>query len=306
MKIWKLSLVVILLLTFVIICQTAEERKSPDALITQTNLTGAVTDIDEDPNTPDANWLVPVATNTDTICRVSFPTPTGNPTEGAGVQQFQIWVKRVSTRTAKTPTVRIELRETGGGVLATPLADTIVTNDTGILLSGTWDASLLATADGSAVECYIYGTASVAGGNSSTIGVGAVEWNVTYSAGETQELISTTAIATSTTGVLDRGVTETLVSASNIVTSTTGVLDRGVTETLTSTSAIVSSGTGALSRGVTQALISAVNIVGSVTGTLSRGVTETLISTSNMVVSISAALSKDEPIFNYFGCYSLP
>jgi len=160
----------------------ATERKSPDALITQTNLSGAVAAVQDDPNSPDGTWLVPVNNSLDTICRVSFPTPTGNPTQGVGLQQFQIWVKAVYTGTLKTPTVRIELRETGGGAaLATPLDNTTITNTTGILLGGTWNANLLATANGSAVECYIYGTASVAGGNKSTIGVGAVEWNVIYS-----------------------------------------------------------------------------------------------------------------------------
>ena len=160
----------------------ATERQSPDALITQTNLTGVVAAIQDDPNSPDGTWLVPIDNGTDTICRASFPTPTGNPTQGAGLQQFQIWVKAVYTGTLKTPTVRIELRETGGGAaLATPLGNTTVTNTTGILLGGTWDANLLATTNGSAVECYVYGTASVAGGNKSTIGVGAVEWNVDYS-----------------------------------------------------------------------------------------------------------------------------
>ena len=35
----------------------ATERQAPDALSVQTNCTGAVTDIDEDPDSPDANWL---------------------------------------------------------------------------------------------------------------------------------------------------------------------------------------------------------------------------------------------------------
>lgn len=165
----------------------ATERQSPDILITQTNLNGTISDIQDDPNSPDGNWLVPIDNGTDIVCRVSFPIPIGNPTQGAGLQQFQIWVKRVFSGTPKTPTVRIELRETGGGVaLSTPLANTNVTDDSGILLNGTWDANLLTNANGSAVECYIYGTKNSAGSNKSTIGVGAVEWNVTYT-GEAQQ-----------------------------------------------------------------------------------------------------------------------
>jgi len=283
----------------------ATERQSPDVLIVQTNLTGAVGDIDEDPNSPDGNWLVLVNAGTDTVTRVSFTTPVGNPSEGADLQQFQIWVRRGSVGVPKTPTVRIELYENGGS-LGTILANTEVTNDSGILLSGTWNANLLSNADGSLVECYIYGTAAVAGGNKSTIEIGAVEWNVTYGGGVTQQLVSTSNITVSTTGNLSRGAIESLTSTSNIAVSTTGSLSRGVTEALTSTSDIVSSMTSVLSRGVTQALVSTINISSSVTGALSRGIIETLISTSNVVVSITAVLSKDEPIFNYFGGYNLP
>lgn len=44
----------------------------PDAVLTQTNLTGAVTDIDEDPDSPDANWMTSAGA---VVLRVSFPTP---------------------------------------------------------------------------------------------------------------------------------------------------------------------------------------------------------------------------------------
>ena len=35
----------------------ATERQSPDALLVQTNLSGAVAAIQDDPDSPDANWL---------------------------------------------------------------------------------------------------------------------------------------------------------------------------------------------------------------------------------------------------------
>jgi hypothetical protein len=44
----------------------------PDAVLTQTNLTGAVTDIDEDPDNPDALWMTGSGA---VVLRVSFPTP---------------------------------------------------------------------------------------------------------------------------------------------------------------------------------------------------------------------------------------
>lgn len=44
----------------------------PDAILTQTNITGAVGDIDEDPDSPDANWMLGGGA---IVLRVSFPTP---------------------------------------------------------------------------------------------------------------------------------------------------------------------------------------------------------------------------------------
>jgi len=156
----------------------ATERQSPDVLIVQTNLTGAVTDIDEDPDSPGADWLTYITNNVDTVTRVSFPTPTGNPTVGADLQEFKIWVRKQNG--TGTPTVAISLYE--NGVLVTELmAATNVTNSSGEIFSVTWNANLLGTADGSLVELYIYGDA-VGGAPSAraTVEIGAVEWNVTY------------------------------------------------------------------------------------------------------------------------------
>ena len=35
----------------------ATERQAPDAILAQTDLSGAVTDIDDDPDSPDGLWL---------------------------------------------------------------------------------------------------------------------------------------------------------------------------------------------------------------------------------------------------------
>ncbi len=160
--------------------KAATERQSPDGLLQQDNLSGAVTDIDEDPDSSTGDWLTYITAGTNTVARVSFPTPTSNPNVGADLQEFRVLVRRASVGVGKTPTVRIELYENNvskGIILA---ATDVTTDDPGVVLSVPWDATLLGTADGSIVECYIYGTASIAGGNKSMIEVGAVEWNVDY------------------------------------------------------------------------------------------------------------------------------
>lgn len=166
----------------VVLASPDTERQSPDVLIAQDNLTGTVTDIQDDPDSPDTNWLTAISNNVNTVCHVSFPTPTGNPTTGAGLQEFKIWVRKdaVGGVGAGIPTVMIDLYENGSFV-ANIMAASNVTYSTGQLFSGTWDANLLTNADGSAVECYIFGDAvGGAPNNRVTVGVGAVEWNVDY------------------------------------------------------------------------------------------------------------------------------
>jgi hypothetical protein len=160
----------------------ATERQSPDVLLQQDNLSGAVTDIDEDPDSPDANWLTYSEKDDDTKCRVGFPTPTGNPTIGADLQEFKIWVRQQPDGGGADPTVSISLYE-NGALVAEIMADSNVTSPTGQLFSATWNANLLSNADGSEVECYIFGTAIKTGppANRCTVEVGAVEWNVDYS-----------------------------------------------------------------------------------------------------------------------------
>lgn len=64
----------------------AAERLSPDASLTQTNLTGALSVIQDDPDTPDANWMTSAGA---VVLRVSFPTPGANLVTGFA-QEFRV------------------------------------------------------------------------------------------------------------------------------------------------------------------------------------------------------------------------
>lgn len=152
----------------------AIERKQPDALLIQTNLVGSVTDIDEDPNIGDSNWLTATDETLDTICRVSFQTPTGNPTAGPGFQEFKFLARLTSA--GSSCSYSVDLYE--DGVSVATIATGTITDTTGQLITAVWDASALGTADGSLVEAQITVTAAV----DTTGEIGAVEWNVTYTA----------------------------------------------------------------------------------------------------------------------------
>jgi hypothetical protein len=155
----------------------ATERQSPDAILELTNLTGTVSEIQDDPDSPDANWLDAVSNNADSVCRVSFPTPTGPPTVGSNLQEFRVLVRKYGG--TGTPKARIELYENGALIRAG--SDQNITTAT--VLSFLWNANELGTSNGSLVECRLYGTKTGgASGVRATIEVGAKEWNVTYSA----------------------------------------------------------------------------------------------------------------------------
>ena len=71
-----------------------DEREAPDTIVVQTNLTGVVGDIDDDPDAPDGNWLTASGSST---LRNTFPTPTGEPTIGAGLQEFRVLMRKDAT-----------------------------------------------------------------------------------------------------------------------------------------------------------------------------------------------------------------
>jgi len=187
----------------VVVAYAGTERQSPDgATFVLTELTGAFTDVDDDPDSPDGNWLLATGNNVNTAVEASFPTPTGNPTVGADLQEFRVLVRQYDEGQTGTPDARIELWE--NGVLVRAGSDTAVPVG-GVVLSFTWNANELGTADGSLVEVNVVGTKSGgAPGARNTVEVGAIEWNVEYSAGVVVPTVTTQAAtnveATTATG----------------------------------------------------------------------------------------------------------
>ena len=157
------------------------QRLPLDVVVSSTNLTDAtVANLDDDPDAPDANWAT-ATTVADISLRAGFPTPPGDPTVGAGLQEFRVLLRKDAAG-GNDPTYDIELWETGGGTpLATLVSGATLSSDTGAVVSATWDASLLGTPDGSAVELKVVGHRSGGSPNSRrTVEVGAVEWNADH------------------------------------------------------------------------------------------------------------------------------
>lgn len=159
------------------------ERLAPDAILAQSGFTaGTVTDIDEDPDTPDANWLnVAGASNVSTSVRVSFPSPSDSLSNGAGLQEFRVQVRKTSQST--NPTCVVELYENGSLVSTVVSSTTISATDPGSVLSGTWDST---GRTASLIECNVVGTVGGGSpGNRASVEVGAIEWNATIGSSAT-------------------------------------------------------------------------------------------------------------------------
>ena len=188
------KLTTLILLLGAISSWAATEDQPPDsAIISQTTYSETNTaSIDEDPDSPDANWALIGGNHVNGNMRVSFPTPSPNPTVGADLQEFRVQLRQQSAGQTGTPTARLEVWETGGiAALAASSEINITAEDPGQVISFTWNANLLATANGSAVECFIFVTRSGgAPGARESCDIGAVEWVVDYTTPSSRRRIS--------------------------------------------------------------------------------------------------------------------
>jgi hypothetical protein len=164
----------------------SSETLAPDAILVQTLLDGAVTDIDEDPASPDGAWLTyNAASSNNTDCRVSFPTPSGAPNTGAGLQTFRVRIRKNSSAGNAT-TWSLALWESGAQVAVLATGTTTALNP-GEVVSGSWDASVLGDASGAGVECRLEQTGGGSSGSGAArrrIELGAFAWDADYTASE--------------------------------------------------------------------------------------------------------------------------
>lgn len=188
------------------------------------SLSGTFADIDDDPDSPDGNYLDPSGNNTNVDARTTFSTPTGNPTVGDGLQEFRVEVGQFDTGQSGNPDARIELWE--NGVLVRAGSNVEITGASQVI-AFTWNANELATANGSLVECKVVGTKS--GGSPSarnSVKIGAIEWNVTYSVGSTtyDETLRSLTIASVTSSLDNLIIIES--GLSQVIGSVTSSLDQ--------------------------------------------------------------------------------
>ena len=115
------------------------ERIPLDLVASQSNLTGATAaNLDDDPDSYDANWAVATSDQVSTEIRATFPTASDGLTVGADLQEFRVVVRKTNSNTG-TPTARLELWE--GGVLIRAGSEENVTSEDGDVFAFTWNAN---------------------------------------------------------------------------------------------------------------------------------------------------------------------
>lgn len=158
----------------------ATELLLPDAVITATNLTANIANLDEGVGSFDGVYATTQRSNANTLLILSFPTPSGDLTLGAGLQTFRARVRK-NAGGGVNPSVRLEVRE--NGVLRANSTNTTVTSTTGVNITFTWDASVLNLQTGVDVEIGIAQQSGGSGGNPNNrrwIETDTADWTADY------------------------------------------------------------------------------------------------------------------------------
>ncbi|MDP8929916.1 MAG: hypothetical protein M3O70_15450 [Actinomycetota bacterium] len=158
----------------------ATQSLAPDTLLVQTNLTGALSTIQDDPDLAlgtDTSWMEATSDSTAVDLRVGFPTPSGSVTAGA-TQTLKAKVRK-SAALGNAGSAALELWEAGASKVVG--AAVTVSDEIGVVLTLTFTDASLADKSGAGVELRVVGTQS--GGKTTdrrVIDVAAAEWDVVY------------------------------------------------------------------------------------------------------------------------------
>lgn len=123
---------------------------------TPTNATGTFANVDEGVDAAsDGTFIAPTDTSLAMVKRLAYPALTAGRTlvTGAGLQKVR--VKAWKTPGVNTTTLTVTIKEAGGAVLATPINAVSVTNESGEIVTGTFDATVLADNTAADIETEI-------------------------------------------------------------------------------------------------------------------------------------------------------
>lgn len=163
-----------------------QQRIVVDSILSADNQTGTIADIDDDPDSPDANWLA--AGTADSTFHGSFSAVNAGQALD-GQQEFRVLARKTSPGGAD-PDIAIYLFESGTQVSV--LAATAAVTDTTAVFVGTFQAASLADQTGSNVEIWVDMTGSGgAPAGRRGVEIGAIEWNASTVAAGSYNAIPT-------------------------------------------------------------------------------------------------------------------
>jgi hypothetical protein len=151
--------------------RTRLERIIPNEILSINNLTGSVTNIQDDPDSPDGNWITTLGQNSNVNIRIGFEDTEFRVTPNT-TQEFKFYVRK-SASGGNTVTYNVRLLE-NGTLRATSETYTISATET---RSFTWNSNLLTSSSfGQNVE---FELVQLTGGTGDRrhVEIGAVEWN---------------------------------------------------------------------------------------------------------------------------------
>ena len=172
----------------------ASENVLPNAWHARTNYSGYThADLDDDPDSPDGNWWLLDDDANDSACRVGFATPVGTLTEGAGLQEFKILVRKGTTQDGGATDFDCNLQDPTNTTITALATGESVGNESSYVFSYFWDAADLTTADGSGVAIEIIGNATSGGPPTSKrcVEIGAIRWIAEVEAATTRRIFIT-------------------------------------------------------------------------------------------------------------------
>lgn len=152
----------------------AQQRIVVDAILSADNMTGTIGDIDDDPDSPDANWVTADSTADSTFHGSFSAVNAGNTLDGT--QEFRVQIRRNAAAGGNDPDIAVWLYEAGSAV--STIYTTANLSDATAVIAGTWETASLTDQTGADVEIWIdIGRSGGTPSGRRVIDIGAIEWN---------------------------------------------------------------------------------------------------------------------------------
>jgi hypothetical protein len=164
-----------------------QEFVLPNEITASTNLNGSISNIVDDPDSPDSNWLVNAGLNQNTSAYIGFNNPIrrlyNGPETGVDYQHFFKVLVRKNSTGGSAVAFSVTLHETSDSTAITTLisSQSLTDSDIGagrVFTTPTWNTSLITNKLGTDVRIRILQTTGGSGGNRRWVEIGAVRWYV--------------------------------------------------------------------------------------------------------------------------------